>query len=78
MYLFGILEKENVKKKFFLFVNVWVFFCYLILEIFGLVLTIYFSCLDDLRRMFRGEGFRVMRGLFVYKKDRVIVCFLIF
>lgn len=74
MYLSGISEKENVKKKSFLLVNVWVSFCHLTLETTGLALTIHLSCLDDPRRMFRGEGSRVMRGLSVHKKDRVIAC----
>lgn len=74
MYLPGISEKENEKKKSFLLVNVWVSFCHLTLETFGLALTIHLSCLDDPRRMFRGEGSRVMRGLSVHKKDQVITC----
>lgn len=74
MYLPGISEKENVKKKSFLLVNVWVSFCHLTLETTGLALTIHLSCLDDPRRMFRGEGSRVMRGLSVHKKDQVIAC----
>lgn len=69
MYLQGISEKENVKTKSFLLDKVWVSFCHLTLETTGLALTIHLSCLDDPRRMFRGEGSRVMRGLSVHKED---------
>lgn len=49
-------------------------FCHLTLETTGLALTIHLSCLDEPRRMFRGEGSRVMRGLSVHKEDWVITC----